>query len=326
MSKKIILGQFNTSQDIWLKKQILEFIKDSKMSTAFDPFAGKGDLIKISDKYDIYQSIGMDIDLSLNWKFNDSLLDIPFFENTIIITNPPYLAKQSAKRRKLNLDKYFEKTTYDDLYLIALDRMTEKFDHIVAIIPESFLNSNYEKKDLIHSITIIEDNPFYDTEVPVCVVCFDGISKDFSQIKIFKNEVFIDNYKNIINSILSPKKNIKMNFNDLSGWLGIRAVDSSDDSVKIKFDFKDSIRYDWESRIKVSSRHFTLVKIDVNENKRNELIIECNNILNNIRNRTSDLVLTPFMGNTKKGIRRRRLDFALARAIIEIAYNKIIKR
>lgn len=323
MSKKIELGQFNTSQDIWLKNQVIDFIKDSKMSIAFDPFAGKGDLIKISDRYGINNVIGFDIDTSLNWQLNDSLINIPYFQNTIVITNPPYLAKQSATRKKLNIDHYFQYTVYDDLYLIALDRMIEKFTHIVAIIPESFINSNYQRKDLLHSITILEQNPFEDTEVPVCVACFDGITKDFSNIKIYKNQHYINSFKRIFDFTLKPKKIIKMNFNDLEGWLAIRAVDSTDDKIKIKFDFKDNIIYDWENKIKVSSRHFTLVKFDIEINQREKLIIKCNEILNIIRDKTSDIVLTPFMGNTKKGNRRRRLDFALARAIIEEAYKNL---
>ena len=323
MSKKIKLGQFNTTQDFWLKKHILDFINSSKMSIAFDPFAGKGDLIKIAYKYGINKTIGLDIDTTLNWEYNDSLIDIPFYEDTIIITNPPYLAKQSATRRKLNLEKYFQTSRYDDLYLIALDRMLEKYKYVVAIIPESFINSNYKKKDLLKSITILEQNPFEDTEVPVCVACFDGKSKEFDKILLYKNEEFVNNFKNISEMSIIPKKNVKMNFNDVNGWLAIRAVDSTDDNTRIKFDFKDNIKYDWNNRIKVSSRHFTLIKIVLNEDMKKDFVIKCNDTLNKLRLETSDLVLTPFMGNTKKGIRRRRLDFSLARAIIELTYESL---
>ena len=38
---------------------------------------------------------------------------------------------------------------------------------------------------------------------------------------------------------------------------------------------------------------------------------------------TSDVIFTPFKGNTKFGKRRRRLDFRLARAILEKAYTLI---
>ena len=65
--------------------------------------------------------------------------------------------------------------------MIALDNMLKAQKHVVAIIPESFINSSYMQKNKIYSITVLEDNPFEDTENPVCVVCFDGIEKSFSK-------------------------------------------------------------------------------------------------------------------------------------------------
>src|SRR3990167_3945429 len=41
-------------------------------------------------------------------------------------------------------------------------------DYGVVIIPETFINSSFPKNRLV-SITILEDNPFDDTETPVCV-------------------------------------------------------------------------------------------------------------------------------------------------------------
>ncbi len=323
-NNKIKLGQFFTKENTWLKKHIHEFILTTEADIAYDPFAGAGDLIKISEQYGIYKTKGLDIDKELNWEINDSLVEIPSIKNAIIVTNPPYLAKQSASRKKLVLTEYFDNTTYDDLYLIALDKMIEAQKYVVAIIPESFINSNYKQKHLLHSITILEDNPFEDTEVPVCVVCFDGEEKPLDQIKVYKNDLYINSLQKIEDVKLIPSNGNKITFNDLSGWLGIRAVDSTDDHTFIKFDFKENIKYDWENKIKVSSRHYTLVNIDVPQIKKEKFLDKCNEILSELRKESKDIVLTPFMGNTKKGIRRRRLDFRLARAIMEKAYKEIL--
>ncbi len=51
--KKVELGQFFTKEALWLKPQVLQFIKSSKASIAYDPFAGGGDLLKISSRYGI---------------------------------------------------------------------------------------------------------------------------------------------------------------------------------------------------------------------------------------------------------------------------------
>lgn len=324
-NNKISLGQFFTRGQEWLKPQIIEFIRNSGCKIAYDPFAGAGDLLSASQNYGISEVKGLDIDDSLIWEINDSLINIPSIEGAIIITNPPYLAKQSATRKKLDLTKYFNETSYDDLYLIALEKMILAQKFIVAIIPESFINSSFKNKNLLSSITVLEENPFTDTENPVCVACFDGVPKDYKKVKIYKNGTYENTLENIENFRLIPSNNTKMIFNDLSGWLGIRAIDSTDDKTFIRFDFREKINYDWENKICVSSRHFTLVQIDVPKQQRQKFIDKCNDILNNLRLQSADTILTPFMGNTKKGKRRRRLDFRLARAIMEKSYEEVIQ-
>lgn len=323
--KKIKLGQFNTKSSLWLKPQIKKFIEDTNCKIAYDPFAGVGDLLIAASKEMGFRSlIGLDIDESLDWQVNDSLINIPKFEGAIIITNPPYIAKQSASRKKIDLSSYFSITKYDDIYMLALDKMLEAQDYVVAILPESFINSSYRQKDRLSSITILEENPFEDTENPVCVGCFDNRSKKFDEVEIYKNDKLINTLDNILNIRIQPKNNIDIKFNTLKGWLALRAIDGTDDIKVINFDFKKNIKYDWKNRIKVSSRHLTLIDIEVPKELRQDFINECNKILKSIREESSDILLTPFKGNTKSGVRRRRLDFKLARAIMELAYENIV--
>ena len=326
MNNKKQLGQYFTKKDLWLKPQVIEFIKSAKCSVAYDPFAGGGDLLNASKEVLGFKKIkGLDIDDKLEWEHNDSLLNIPKEKDAIIITNPPYIAKQSASRKKIDLKKYYDVTEYDDVYLLALDRMLDAQKYVVAIIPESFINSSYKQKNKLKSITILEENPFEDTENPVCVACFDGVEKAFEKIEIYKNDVLVNNLNNILNIRIEPLNDLKITFNTLEGWLGLRAIDSTDDVKFINFDFKENIKYDWENRIKVSSRHLTLIDIDIPKKDRKKFIDECNSILKGIREKSSDILLTPFKGNTKSGKRRRRLDFRLARAIMEQAYRNIYK-
>ncbi len=322
--KKIIYGQFFTKESVWIKPQIKDFILHSNCIIAYDPFAGKGDLLKASKEIlDFNMVVGLDIDKSLDWTINDSLIKIPHIDNAIIITNPPYIAKQSASRKNLDLSKYFNSSKYEDIYLIALDKMLEAQKNVVAIIPESFINSSYMQKDKLFSITILEENPFADTENPVCVVCFDGIKKPLEKVKVYKNERLINSLEYIQNIRMQPKNNIKMTFNTLQGWLGLRAIDSTNDKTMIGFDFKENFSYNWEKNIKASSRHFSLINLNVPIENRKNFIDECNLLVEQIRKESYDILLTPFKGNTKKGVRRRRLDFRLARAIMEIAYRRV---
>ena len=111
-----------------------------------------------------------------------------------------------------------------------------------------------------------------------------------------------------------------MRFNAKDGWLAVRCVDSTNPNDMLRFGFKNDIDYDWECGIKVSSRLFTLIDIDIPKEKRKRFILYCNKILRDIRIKSHDLILSPFKGNMKNGVRRRRLDFYTCRAIIEKAY------
>lgn len=323
-AKKVILGQFFTRNDIWLRPHIENFILDSCCKIAYDPFAGNGDLLKVSQKLKL-KTKGLDIDTTMGWEYNDSLISIPHIEEGIIITNPPYISNYSASRKKVfnNIRHYFASSIYDDIYLIALDRMLEAQKYVVAIVPETFINSSYKHKNRLHSITILEDNPFTDTDTPVVVVCFDDKIKSFEKIKVYKNDDFVGNLQFINNRRLEPTHIIPMNFNDKNGWLGLRAIDLTDPCNQIYFDYKDNIDYDWDNGIKVSSRLYSLIDIKIEDKFKKDLIKEANNILKELRKNTHDIVLSPFKGNMKDGRRRRRLDFRTARAILENAYQSL---
>lgn len=326
--KQIKRGQFFTRGDSWLKPQVLKYIKSTKSKFCYDPFAGGGDLLKLKDTYEIDYMRGLDLDPILGWRLNDSLVDIPHIDDAIIITNPPYLSKNSTTRKGImnEMTKYFETTEYDDLYMLALDKMLEAQDNIVAILPETFINSNYKQKGRLVSITILEENPFSDTKTPVCVACFDGKIKEFSEIKVYKNEDYLFSLEDLEAKRLKPTRSVNIKFNDLEGWLGLRAIDTTNPEELIKFGEKSDFNYDWDKHINISSRALTLINIDIPDNKKKEFINECNTVLKEVREDTKDTILSPFKCNMKNGKRRRRLDFKTARAIIEIAYERNIKK
>ncbi|MCP4337074.1 MAG: hypothetical protein GY679_04490 [Mycoplasma sp.] len=308
--KKNRLGQFFTKERYWEQKQVIEFIGKYKFNTILDPFAGAGDLLNC---FNNFKKLGMDIDDSLNkgWINNDSLKNIPFFEESFIITNPPYLSKTSSKRKKINHPE-FKNSNHNDLYKIALDKLIESGIPGVAILPESFINSKYDKKN-IFSITILIPNPFKDTDVPVCIVCYDP-NKIFKDTKIFKNETFLGNMKEIENkseTLLKAKNQIQIKFNDNLGKLALIAYDSTN-GKKIRFMKSENLEYNKPQ--KVSSR--VVSKITISRNITNSFVEKLNNKLDLFRNETKDILLTPFRGNNKFQERRRRLDYKTARKII----------
>lgn len=164
----------------------------ARATTAFDPFAGNGHLLRVAGQLGFRKLKGLDIDPSLDWRRNDSLVRVPHVARSIIITNPPYLTNYSAKRKGLlaEVGDYFDRTRHDDLYKLALENCLAASSHVVAIIPESFINSGFPKSRLA-SLTVLEESPFDDTEVPVCIACFDGKSKRAAQVRVYKNDTYI---------------------------------------------------------------------------------------------------------------------------------------
>lgn len=320
--KKQILGQYFTKKVFWLHEHILSFIQSTRAEIAFDPFAGSGELLKVAKEIGFKKTKGFDIDPAQNWEVNDSLLNIPKIPNSIIITNPPYLTNYSAKRKGVygDVKEYFDLCKYDDIYQLAIEKCLIN-DYGVMIVPETFINSSFPKSRM-RSITIIEDNPFSDTETPVCVVCFDKGEKTNEQIYIYQNDIKLGNLGHFEEMRLKPHKNLYIKFNSPSGKIALRAVDTTDPKNKIAFMKPENIDYE-SSDIKHSSRLITFIDMTIDMSLLDLLIKKSNKSLKCFRSATHDVLLSPFKGNMKNGRRRRRLDYMTARAILEKAYESV---
>ena len=86
---------------------------------------------------------------------------------------------------------------------------------------------------------------------------FDGRKKSLSEVKVYKNDEFVNSLGTIERLRIILKGSVEMTFNDPAGWLAVRCVDTTNPNNMIRFDMKENIDYDWEHRIKVSSRLLT---------------------------------------------------------------------
>ncbi|MEZ0180333.1 hypothetical protein ['Camptotheca acuminata' phytoplasma] len=203
--------------------------------------------------------------------------------------------------------------------------MTQKTG--IAIVPETFINSKFNKNN-INRIVIIESNPFEDATIPICVVCFNG-QKNEQQI-IYKNDKKIGllkdllKFKNLIQIKNDFLKSLK--FNDILGAIALLGVDSTNLQKKIKFINKANLSYDLKN-VKISSRAITVINSNIlntlTSQKITQTIEKANKILNDFRQKTEDVLLTPFKGNNSLKQRRRRLDFTLASQIITQAFLEV---
>jgi len=323
--EKVGRGAFNTKGSSWHNSVVQKFIQMTQVSTAVDPFAGQGDLLKLCKSEHGMATSGLDIQVDLGWPVNDSLKSIPKNHDSICITNPPYLANYSAKRKTMweMVGDYFRETGRSDLYEIALDRCLESFDYIVAIIPETFLHSSYPKHRCAY-ICILEENPFEDTTFPVCVTCWVPEKNQDSLIFLNDNEVM--RYSEMVLMKGNVSRSKKVVFNEPNGNVGLRAVDGT--KAEDRICFLPATEFDYpRSSIKISSRLMTYLEIPELKTDKEvaEFCTRANAILESYREQSQDILLSGFKGNNKQGKRRKRLDYRLARKIVIEALRQPIQ-
>lgn len=327
---KVSLGSFYTTKSGWLTPEVRAFLENALGKSGgqlLDPFAGDGHLIDLV-KADpilgakIKQATGFDIQGSI-WPINDSLVAIPNPTRAVIVTNPPYLANHSAKRKGVDqlVAKYFAGSTQKNLYRIALENALASADYVVAIIPETFLLSTFPKHRLELAV-VIQDSLFGDTDAPALVACFT--KESCANAHIFTGNQGIGTLADILALRDSTAPKQKIVFNEPTGRIGLRAVDGSDGISPIAFIPASKFQYS-SNKVMVSSRLMTYLDMPkLSDDEIDSIIIRANTALKKIRKDSGDLVLAPFKGNDKNGRRRRRLDYALARKLLNGACQVIL--
>ena len=316
-------GAFHTTGSCWLNSVVSEFIISANLRSAVDPFAGEGDMLDLVALELNMEKSGFDIDESTGWKVNDSLVSIPRSPGSICITNPPFLANYSARRKSIwpIVGNYYERYGRTDLYEIALDRCLASFEYVVAILPETFLHSAYSK-DRCERIVVLEENPFLDTTFPVCVTCWTPATNQDPDVYVGEEKVI--RHSEIVRLRRSVGRSGRVVFNHPKGNIGLRAVDGTKEGDRIAFFPGSEFNYP-RSRIKPSSRLMTYILVGELDSTRaiQELCDASNRALERFRKHTSDTILSGFKGNNRLGKRRRRLDYGLARKIVIEALGEL---
>lgn len=299
-----------------------------KNETILEPFAGSNNIVKlINEIYPKTKFKSFDIDTSFKNLYphvkitkRDTLKSFPRGFK-VAITNPPYLARNSATRNNL----LYPETEYDDMYKYSLDTMLSHVDNVAAIIPESFITSGLFL-DRLYAVASLTTKMFNDTECPVCLAMF---VKDKKSVKLEKDNYllyhmneYIGEYKDMSKKValfLSDRDKIEWKFNDKNGNIGIKCID---DTKKPTICFVEGIKIE-KSKIKVSSRSLTRVSGLPKDIKKEKFIDKCNSLIERYREKTKDIFLTSFKGLRSDNNYRRRLDFKTARQIMNKALEEI---
>jgi hypothetical protein len=288
---------------------------DYKNVSWLEPFAGSNNLIhllknsgycKHSSSYDV------------NPKHNDIKRrdTIQYFPKgfEVCVTNPPWLAKNSAKRRGLNI-KY--PSGYEDLYQVCIEKALENVDFLCMILPESFITSGLFH-DRLQSVVSINKKIFDETDFPCCLALWGPNTTDDFEVWVGNEQIGL--YNDLLRHIPQSKKQTDIRFNDPFGDVGLLAIDNTRHQ-SIRFCDGSDIE---PNKIKVSSRSCTRVSIPcLKKEDFSKIITLANKILNDYRTNTRDIYLTSFRGLRKDGYYRRRLDWATARNILTIAVTQI---
>lgn len=300
-------GQYFTAYNPFKNDGFLDWAKECNLNkeTILEPFAGSNNLITMLQEMGLCSKF-KSFDIEPKNRFvikRDTLKNFPTCFK-VCITNPPYLAQNSAKRRNLE----FPNIVYDDLYKYSLEKCLENCDYIGAIIPASFFNANLFRERLSHYI-LLNSKMFNDTEHPVCLALFKKYSDD---IDLYNDNKYLGKLSDLNKKLPQSNLNMDIRFNIPNGNLGLIAIDNTIEP-SIKFVNGKEISPD---RIKVSSRSITRIMIPT-KYKINNIIEKLNYNLNRFRQETYDLFLTPFKGLRKDNCYRRRLDYKLAKKLIE---------
>lgn len=333
MNNKRSYGQYFTINNPFIfssfKNWLIKAVKDTSETKILEPFCGANHIPNLVEEaiedsfswewdcYDIDPNVIHKNKSTHKIKIMDVFKKFPTDSN-IIITNPPYLAKNSAKRRSMD----FPNIIYDDLYKFSLDLCLSNANYVAAIIPESFIVQNlfHNRLSAVISLTM---KMFNDTECPVCLALFVP-EKNNLDFAIYSNDIFIGNYLSLIKNKNFGDNTYPLKFNDKDGEISLFAIDNNKED-SIYFDLGDKIPVE---KVKETSRSYSRIKLPFEFTKEDicDIIKVSNNILAQFRSDTHDIFITSFKGLRKDGYYRRRLDFTQAKQIlshsIDIVRNK----
>lgn len=266
-----------------------------------EPFAGRNSLIEHLQSLDLCSGWeSFDIAPAADGvQFRDTIKSFPV-GFSVCVTNPPWLAKNSATRRGLS----FPESPHNDIYKVALELCLENCQSVCSLIPESFVRSGLFVERLSAFVSLT-GKLFEETDNPVGMALFNAEKTD--DFAVWHDDSFVGNFSEIQSQLPNPKKNIDMAFGDPDGLLGLIGIDNTKEP-SIRFCHSDEL-----GDYPISQKNRAITKIS---GICPSHIKDLNEFLRVFRESTQDVLLTSFKGVRKDGRYRRRLDWNTARRII----------
>lgn len=313
MIKKQKLGQFFTSNSDYIVGDLVSFIPNNVY--VVDPFAGNWDLLRLSKNI----CLGFDVDPKNEKTIKqDTLLNPPGYDGYWILTNPPYLARNKTKNKKI-----YDRYGVDDLYKAALYSIGSAAGGII-IIPLNFFSSKDAKTRIdflsrfnILYLKIFEEQVFLDTSYTVCAFVFKagGLETQSFPVRILPSNQemgleisAIDGFRigTEFFECLSDKADVKISRllvgQKPNSKIFLRALDTGSMNGRISLSMSDEPFFG-----KNTDRAFATLRFSKNFTiKEQELIVEeFNKLLEKYRKKYNSLFLSNFRNSTTSYARKR---------------------
>lgn len=309
MNAKRARGRFYTAGNPFALAPFREWAERAGLpgQRVLEPFAGANSLVRMLRELSLCGDFAAyDIEpAGRAVRRRDTLADFPSgFE--VCVTNPPWLARNSATRRGLP----YPGGAHDDLYKRCLELCLTHCPRVAALVPASFLQSGLFRARLEHYI-LLHRILFDDTENPVCLALFGP--EPTATVHIHHDGEYMGDLQELARRLPTEKRARDLRFNDPGGALGFISFDDTR-RPSIRFCGADEIR---DHAIKTSSRFVT--RIGGCGRVTPARIARLNRNIAAFRRDTADVFLTPFKGLRRDGRYRRRMEFALARRFLNAA-------
>lgn len=301
---KRLTGAFYTVENPFVHPAFAGWARKAELRRReiLEPFAGSNRLIRHLRKMDLCRRFAsFDIfPASVDVQQRDTLKSFPTGYG-VCITNPPWLARNSASKRRLP----FPATRYDNLYKHCLDKCLNHCDWVAAIIPESFLRADVFLDRLQHCISL-PNRLFRDTGHPACLALFGP--EQSTDALVWTGTKRVGWLNELIDLRPKPRKDgCAIRFNERNGNVGLIALDNTV-GPSIRFCKVEELAH---YNVKHSGRHITKIHVD------SRLAVDRWNLeIYEFRRNTKDVLMTCYKGVRQDGMYRRRLDWQLARGII----------
>ncbi len=279
-----------------------------------EPCAGMGHLARSFlravpgaevDMFDLVPRRADETECGLPVRRRDSLARFPKGYD-VVVMNPPYLSKVSARR----LGVPFPETELEDLYEVALEGALRESPYVLAVLPGSFATSR-RFRDRLVAVIAMSQGLFGDTEHPSCVALFGPDETDDHEVYV--GERLVGTARALAALEPSPARSLGVRFNIPTGEISFRGVDAKKGGIG--FYAGDFVA---PSEVRSSSKFATRIELPQGFALPVERVIErANRLVAEYRERTSDMGLCAFRDE------RRRMSFGQARAFLSLAVEEL---